>query len=191
MNPENLDRLLGKLSNVRKNGAGHIASCPCTERHNNGDANPSLKINLADDGKILIHCVSQNCRLDDILERLGMQASELFPPSMSQSPGVRTNTTRPRVYASLDTAIRVVARQLSGQCVRRWTYRKKDGTEAFVVARFDKRNGKEFRPFHRVNHGFVCADPPGKLPLYGLLIHYETRVLSVSPQRVWIAVFSR
>ena len=163
-----LDRLLNKLSNVRKSGAGHIASCPCTERHNNGDANPSLKINLADDGKILIHCVSQNCRLDDILERLGMQASELFPPSMNQSPGVRTSTTRPKVYASLDTAIRVVARQLSGQCVGRWTYRHRDGKEAFVVARFETRKGKDFRPFHPVEGGFSVGDPPGQLPLYRL-----------------------
>ena len=74
---------------------------------------------------------------------------------------------RPRVFATLEDAIRFQMSELKMFVTRRDTYNKD-----FVVVRFDKLNNpkdKEFRPFHRNSSaGWIVKDPPGKLPLFNL-----------------------
>ena len=45
-----LHRLLERLTNTKRNGAGWNACCPAHDDHN-----PSLSISEGDDGRILIH----------------------------------------------------------------------------------------------------------------------------------------
>lgn len=70
------ENLLSRLQNVRRRGNGKwMASCPC-----HTDNTPSLAI--ADNaGKILLHCFSQQCTPSEICDAIGINISDLFPPS--------------------------------------------------------------------------------------------------------------
>ena len=55
------------------------ACCPAHD-----DTHPSLGIKLTDEGKILLHCFSDECAIDDIVSAIGMDLSDLFPPKDNQ-----------------------------------------------------------------------------------------------------------
>lgn len=76
-----VENLLSRLQNVRKRGNNKwMASCPCHE-----DKTPSLAI--ADNaGKILLHCFSQQCAPIEICDVIGINITDLFPPSDDYDP---------------------------------------------------------------------------------------------------------
>lgn len=68
--------LLNRLEKVKKTGTDKwIARCCAHE-----DKSPSLAIKVADDGRILLHCFA-GCSVFDICGAVGVEVSELFPPS--------------------------------------------------------------------------------------------------------------
>lgn len=70
-----VDALLSRLQKVKKTGpAKWMAVCPSHE-----DRSPSLAIK-EHDGKILLHCFA-SCPIDDICGAIGIELSDLFPPS--------------------------------------------------------------------------------------------------------------
>lgn len=68
-----IENILSKLDKVKKAHRGYKACCPV---HN--DKNPSMTITETDDGKVLAHCFSCGARGSDVVEALGLPASELF-----------------------------------------------------------------------------------------------------------------
>lgn len=82
-------------------------------------------------------------------------------------PKSRKSTT----FHTLENAIDVTARMIGGNHVDTWTYHYADGSEALYVARFNMPDGsKQFRPFHKIENGYLLGDPPDNkpLPLYRL-----------------------
>lgn len=83
--------VLAKLSNVRRNGSGWTADCPCHE----SKSKKSLSVSEAD-GKVLIRCWA-GCPTEDILKAIGLQWRDLFsdnghrpetPPPKLQRPAL-------------------------------------------------------------------------------------------------------
>lgn len=67
--------LLARLEKVRQTRPGHwIARCPA-----HGDKHPSLGIRELDDGRVLVHCLSHQCAVPDIVAAVGLTMSDLFP----------------------------------------------------------------------------------------------------------------
>lgn len=79
MTPANVELILSKLKNVRRNGAGYAASCPAHD-----DAHPSLSVAQAGDGKILLNC-NAGCKTEDVVRALGLEMRHLFPRAESNS----------------------------------------------------------------------------------------------------------
>ncbi|MGH7564034.1 MAG: AAA family ATPase [Gemmatimonadota bacterium] len=67
-------RVLERLQEVRPNGAGWKARCPCHD-----DENPSLNVNTGDDGRTLLHCFV-GCAIEDVVAAVGLTMRDLFPP---------------------------------------------------------------------------------------------------------------
>jgi hypothetical protein len=67
-----LDLVLGRLPDARRNGRGWQARCPAHD-----DREPSLSIDVGDDGKVLVHCHA-GCDFTAIVAALGLQATDLF-----------------------------------------------------------------------------------------------------------------
>ena len=71
-----IDTILSRLHKVRATTRDSwIACCPAHEDHN-----PSMSIRLIPgDGRILMHCFA-GCSIDEILDALGCEMSEIMPP---------------------------------------------------------------------------------------------------------------
>jgi hypothetical protein len=74
-----LDALLARLSKVKGRNGSWTACCPA---HN--DKSPSLAIR-EESGKVLVHCFG-GCEVSAIVGALGMDMTDLFPPSEPKYP---------------------------------------------------------------------------------------------------------
>lgn len=68
-----VERLLSELKGVKQRGSGWSALCPAHH-----DRNPSLDIDLGDDGRILLICRSHGCSAEQIVAAVGLEISDLF-----------------------------------------------------------------------------------------------------------------
>ena len=104
-----------------------MARCPCHD-----DSTASLKIDDADDGKVLLHCHA-GCSQQDIVDHLkaaGMwKANGTRPP-----PGVRPPAASKPVRAGL------------GKLVASYDYVDTDGALRFQVCRFEPKTFRQRRP---------------------------------------------
>jgi hypothetical protein len=87
------DIILTHLDKVRSTGPGKwIACCPAHE-----DRSPSLSIRETDDGTVLLKCFA-GCCAAEIVEAVGLQMIDLFPP---REPGIHSRRPKaPRVSPS-------------------------------------------------------------------------------------------
>jgi hypothetical protein len=84
--PAHLERLLNKLKGKRPTHDGWDALCPCPDHNQDGDQNPSLRIALGEDGRILIKC-RVGCTSDAVLDALGLDWDDLFAPEGADNGG--------------------------------------------------------------------------------------------------------
>ena len=82
--PPHVARVLSKFDSARPTRDGWDARCPCPQHNASsgrpGDHHPSLRIAIGHEGRILIHC-RVGCRPDDVLTSVGLDWSDLFPPT--------------------------------------------------------------------------------------------------------------
>jgi hypothetical protein len=118
MNDDHVYRVLEKLDGVRRSGSGWKARCPAHH-----DPSPSLGINVADDGKILLRCYA-GCDWRDVCEAAEIDPRDLFPPKESV---VKQNGHGKRIAAT-------------------YNYEDESGTLLFQVVRFDPKGFAQRKP---------------------------------------------
>ncbi len=77
--------LLAQFPDSRPLGAGWIAKCPAHDDHN-----PSLSINVGEDGRVLLHCHA-GCPTVSVLSAAGLSFNDLFPEKTLASTVVETD----------------------------------------------------------------------------------------------------
>jgi hypothetical protein len=154
---------------VQRDGRDWRGRCPvCNDTGKRGN----LAFREGDGGHILIHCWS-GCKFDSIVATLGLKPDSLFPDN-GNGYSARRLESQPRAkttYASPQAAGSAIAERLGGQFTEHWLYRNQDGSESFIVLRFDNCDGekpKSYRPLHWNGAGYVEGDPPKPLVLYRL-----------------------
>ena len=97
---------LGKMKQVpSKERETWEACCPAHD-----DKDPSLRVTLTHDDRILLHCWA-GCGAKDVLDSLGLDWSALFPPRVDHITKVESVFgPRPRKKRTLDDHILAVAR---------------------------------------------------------------------------------
>lgn len=70
---KHLDDFLGRLDGVVKSVSGWTAKCPAHDDHS-----PSLSVGIGEENKLLLNCFA-GCKLDAILDALGLEGSSLYP----------------------------------------------------------------------------------------------------------------
>jgi hypothetical protein len=93
MNP-NLDNILSRLNKVKGRSGNWVACCPAHE-----DRSPSMTIRETPDGKILMHCFS-GCSIGEIAGAIGIDLSDLFPPTNEYDYNKPQRRDKPRFLAS-------------------------------------------------------------------------------------------
>lgn len=74
----NLPEFLSRLQKVRKTGKNSwMGCCPA-----HGDKNPSMTVSEGTDGRVLVHCFSHECSIDDITAAVGMEVKDLMPENL-------------------------------------------------------------------------------------------------------------
>lgn len=68
-----LDDILGKFNNIKKQGSGYTAQCP-----GHDDKENSLSITEGTDRRILLHCHA-GCSVKEILDSMGLKLADLYP----------------------------------------------------------------------------------------------------------------
>lgn len=173
MSPDPVDALVARLESrgysPRPTGPDSWESrCP---GHDGSRQNLSIK--RSDDGRALIHCHhADSCSHEAIVSALDLTVADLFPPDPARArpsgngkPKPRPKAERP-AHPSPEAAIGSMG---LGRPSTTWSYQGPDGIELLRVARFDRPEGKTYRPVHRdPSGGWRPGDPPGPLPLYNL-----------------------
>lgn len=96
-----INNLLDKLQKVRTTKHNEwVACCPVHDDHT-----PSLGIKLTDDGKILCKCFGCQAGGPEVIQAVGMNISDLFPPS----PENENYTRQKRTLISAETILKVLA----------------------------------------------------------------------------------
>lgn len=76
------EALLSRLQAVHKRGPGQwSARCPAHD-----DKGPSLSVKELPDGRTLVHCFAA-CGTDEVLQAVGLDMTELFPPRTEPGSG--------------------------------------------------------------------------------------------------------
>ena len=156
---------------ARRNGRGWMGCCPAHD-----DDKPSLAISEAEDGRVLLHCHA-GCRPEEVVAALGLSMRDLMtgnprPPTPTKP---LRNTTKGKVlsrgnakrYPTAAAAIAELER-VHGPRSAYWTYRNAVGEPVGVVVRWDKPEGKDYRPVARVDGEWVVGAMPVPRPLYRL-----------------------
>jgi hypothetical protein len=89
-----IEELLSKLEKVKGRNGSWTACCPAHE-----DKSPSLAIRETSDGRVLLHCFG-GCEVNSIVVALGMDLSDLFPPTNDYDPTNPKKPVKPAFYAT-------------------------------------------------------------------------------------------
>lgn len=124
---EPVENFLSKLENVKRNGSGWSASCPCRA----GDENPSLSVAEGNDGRVLVQChYGSPCNINQICEAMEISLKELYPPKSTSTSTKKKKLQK--VYKYLDKNGNVVFEKLR--------YLSEDGKKSFTQRRPDPNN---------------------------------------------------
>lgn len=88
-----VEEFLTRLERVKPHGSYHMARCPGHE-----DNRESLSVSLGNNGGIVLKCHA-GCGVRDIVQKLGLTLSDLFPPKEKPEP---TPTQKKTLLASYD-----------------------------------------------------------------------------------------
>ncbi|MBA2526534.1 MAG: hypothetical protein H0V18_12265 [Pyrinomonadaceae bacterium] len=110
--------VISLLKGVKKSGSGWVAQCPAHE-----DQRPSLSINEAPDGRVLLHCHA-NCSFDQICTALRIDSRSLGP----------------------DVAFRYAPKKPERRIVATYDYLEENGNLLFQVVRYYPKSFTQRRP---------------------------------------------
>lgn len=119
-----LERVLGHLQGVTRNGGGFLARCPVHEADGNGHR-PSLSVKQ-DGDRILIHCFG-GCATDQVLAALGLEARDLFTDEPKHT---KLNGSKPGL----------------GRLVATYDYQDEAGRLLYQATRHDPKDFRARRP---------------------------------------------
>ncbi len=167
-----VERILAKLPDAKKSGAGWSARCPAHD-----DRRASLSIAEGDDGRALVNCHA-GCGVEAICGAIGMKPTDLFVASTStvlhptqekhEYRGHDHGQTAAKSFAAARDAVAELERR-HGPRSAQWTYHDATGAPVGVVVRWDLDDGrKDYRPVSRNGVGWVIGGMPEPRPLYCL-----------------------
>lgn len=133
-----IEEFLQRLEGVEADGkGGYMACCPAHD-----DKNPSMHVNVGDDGRILVKCFS-GCSTRDIVSAMGLKMKDLMPAK--EKPGKRKPKAKAaaKKAASVEPSFKAPKKRDFGKLVETYQYQNESGAVVFRVQRRLMANGKK------------------------------------------------
>lgn len=152
-----LEKLLSKLVKPSRTRNGYKAVCPA-----HYERTPSLIINI-EDGKILLKCFGQDCKAQEIVDKLGLTMSDLFEES-GEKIKMKPAVSKGKKYNSIEE-IKENFKTLEDAYEYNWL-----GEEpSYLQIRYlDKNGDKQFATYHKDGESWYAGKGDGLTPLYNL-----------------------
>lgn len=135
-----IEEFLERLNGVESDGkGGYMACCPA---HN--DSNPSMHVNVGDDGRILVKCFS-GCTASEIVEALGLKLADLMPEKTrgKRKAAAKKTKAAAKKAASVEPSFKAPKKRDFGKAVSNYEYQDETGAVVFRVQRRVMANGKK------------------------------------------------
>ena len=159
------DLVVSKLDDVKPTPRGVRARCPV---HEGPGSTPSLYVDRGEDGRVLICCRSGGCAVEDIVEAIGLQMSDLFTHDKKSRAGGAKQKARKRRYPDADAVAEMFRAQIGGS-LSAYDYHNADGRHVGRVMRFDvEGHPKQIRQASLEGDAWVAGAMPEPRPLYRL-----------------------
>ncbi|MDA0835522.1 MAG: AAA family ATPase [Planctomycetota bacterium] len=171
--------VLEHFVDARKQGDGYQARCPAHH-----DVNPSLSINIGDDGRILLHCHA-GCKIDVICEAIGVKKADLFSLNhSSRKNDVEEESSTPSpTFQTWREALAEYEGQF-GPVTMTYDYHDLDGILVGVICRWDKNSRKTIRPIALIDGSWQLKQMPAPRPLYRLQnLHKAEEIVIVEGEK--------
>ncbi len=174
-----VEKLLAKLSGVKKSSPGWTALCPAHE-----DRTPSLSVSEGDDGRALVKCHA-GCKVEEVVVAIDLSLADLMPTVTSrpskfksakskapdlESPvaSAKASSTNGRTFRTAKDAVGALERA-QGKRSASWVYFNAGGEPVGMVIRWDLPDGsKTIRPVARTADGWQIGAIGKPRPLYNL-----------------------
>lgn len=203
MSTKPIDLVLEKLPSVQKRGDGWVAKCP-----GHRDRMPSLRIDVGDGGKVLVHCHA-GCTPAQVVAGMGLTLGDLMPdeplafnPSRAGHVGASRSALRvvgntalkasPEVqpYAEEEPVSELApkANPQAWPVVKRYPYVDADGVLLFEVLRKEAPDGSgkvftQEQPDGTRGLKGIAARPLYRLPAVLTAVQHGTPVLLVEGEK--------
>lgn len=157
--------VVSRLDGCKPTKRGVRAICPV---HENRDSKPSLDVDRADDGKVLIRCRSKGCDAEAIVVKLGLPHGILLRSRSGSHDRNPTTKTKGTSYPSADALGNSMQKRISGKLTN-YDYHDESGTHVGRVFRFDvEGEGKQIRQGRFDGKGWTAEGMPEPRHLYRL-----------------------
>lgn len=158
---------------VNRNG---MCTCPC---HN--DKTASLHVQVGDNGGAVLNCFA-DCETEQIVSAIGLTMVDLMPNNDSGNSGeyhAHPLQNPARSFSTADAAIENLRERL-GQPTSIYWYENSQQRRVGAVLRWDREEGKDFRPVSFREGQWYLEGIPKPRPLFKLpkLAHAESVVVT-------------
>jgi hypothetical protein len=113
--PDYVIQVLARFGPPQMESDGWVVPCPCQSHGGKGlDRNPSCRITIGDEGKIIVHCRT-GCSTEDVLASVGLSFADLYCPAGEEAatPLLFANQNLPTEDKPLDTFHEVYSKILN------------------------------------------------------------------------------
>ena len=124
-----IEEFLERLQGVESDGkGGYMACCPAHD-----DSNPSMHVNVGDDGRILVKCFS-GCTAAEIVGALRLKLSDLMPDKKGKATKRKTAAKKTKAAAkktaSVEPSFKAPKKRDFGKAVCNYEYQDETGPGA-------------------------------------------------------------
>lgn len=156
-----IESVLAALKKVKKTGNNRwVACCPA-----HGDKNASMSVMLTNDGRVMVHCFSQQCDFMDIAKSAGLKARDFFPDSFDYtSNSGRINYNASDALQCLEHELYVariaIHGLVSGKGISKEDYERIAIAHSRILSAFEWVGlDKSEKSYQRAFNSFVKANP--------------------------------
>lgn len=134
-----IEEFLERLQGVESDGkGGYMACCPAHD-----DSNPSMHVNVGDDGRILVKCFS-GCTAEEIVAAMGLKLKDLMPEKeRGKRKAAKKTKAAAKKTASVEPSFKAPKKRDFGKAVCNYEYQDETGAVVFRVQRRVMANGKK------------------------------------------------